>query len=143
MQGRERRLPKYQGNLLGSFYHRVKNGIHANHQPLASSASKGGGGPGEGPGDAVPLSFFCWAGVGDRELAEETGLARSAYMSSESALRTELLLEEALEAEETLLTLRDLADREKRGGQRLLTPPSSFQRHGELHTACTKEPAPF
>lgn len=29
-------------------------------------------------------------------------------MSSESALRTELLLEEALETEETLLTLRDL-----------------------------------
>lgn len=29
-------------------------------------------------------------------------------MSSESALRTELLLEEALEADETLLTLRDL-----------------------------------
>lgn len=56
----------------------------------------------------VPLPFFCCAGVGDRELAEETGLARSAYMSSESALRTELLLEEALETEETLLTLRDL-----------------------------------
>lgn len=52
--------------------------------------------------------FFCCAGVGDRELAEETGLAKSAYMSSESALRTELLLEEALETEETLLTLRDL-----------------------------------
>lgn len=29
-------------------------------------------------------------------------------MSSESALRTELLLEEALETDETLLTLRDL-----------------------------------
>ncbi len=58
-----------------------------------------------------PFSFFGWAGVGDRELAEETGLARSAYMSSESALRTELLLEVALETEETLLTLRDL-DRE-------------------------------
>lgn len=56
----------------------------------------------------VPLPFFCCAGVGDRELAEETGLAKSAYMSSESALRTELLLEEALETEETLLTLRDL-----------------------------------
>lgn len=56
----------------------------------------------------VPLPFFCCAGVGDRELAEDTGLARSAYMSSESALRTELLLEEALETEETLLTLRDL-----------------------------------
>lgn len=36
------------------------------------------------------------------------GLARSAYISSESALRTELLLEEALETEETLLTLSDL-----------------------------------
>lgn len=117
--------------------------VDPNHQPLASFASKEGGGPGEGPGDAVPLSFFCWAGVGDRELAEETGLARSAYMSSESALRTELLLEEALEAEETLLTLRDLAGREKRGGQRPLMPPSSFQRQGELHTACAKEPAPF
>lgn len=43
-----------------------------------------------------PFSFFD-AGVGDRELAEEIGLARSAYMSSESALRTELLLEEALD----------------------------------------------
>lgn len=52
--------------------------------------------------------FFCWAGVGERELAEDTGLARSAYMSSESALRTELLLDEALDTEETLLTLRDL-----------------------------------
>ena len=48
----------------------------------------------------VPLPFFCCAGVGDRELAEETGLARSAYMSSESALRTELLLEEALKETE-------------------------------------------
>lgn len=57
---------------------------------------------------SFPLSFFCCAGVGDRELAEDTGLARSAYISSESALRTELLLEEALETEETLLTLKDL-----------------------------------
>lgn len=85
------------------------------HRLLVSFADKGGVDPGEGPGDPVPLSFFCWAGVGDRELAEETGLARSAYMSSESALRTELLLEEALEADETLLTLRDLTGREKRG----------------------------
>lgn len=46
--------------------------------------------------------------MGERELAEDTGLARSAYMSSESALRTELLLDEALDTEETLLTLRDL-----------------------------------
>lgn len=56
----------------------------------------------------MPVPFFCWAGVGERELAEDTGLARSAYMSSESALRTELLLDEALDTEETLLTLRDL-----------------------------------
>lgn len=46
--------------------------------------------------------------MGDRELAEDTGLARSAYMSSESTLCTELLLEVALDTEETLLTLRDL-----------------------------------
>lgn len=58
-----------------------------------------------------PLSFLVWAGVGDRELADDTGLARSAYMSSESTLCTELLLEVALDTEETLLTLRDL-DRE-------------------------------
>lgn len=60
------------------------------------------------PAKQVPVPFFCWAGVGERELAEDTGLARSAYMSSESALRTELLLDEALDTEETLLTLRDL-----------------------------------
>lgn len=46
--------------------------------------------------------------MGERELAEDTGLARSAYMSSESALRAELLPEEAEETEDTLLTLRDL-----------------------------------
>lgn len=55
-----------------------------------------------------PRSFLVWAGVGDRELAEDTGLARSAYISSESTLCTELLLEVALDTEETLLTLRDL-----------------------------------
>lgn len=60
------------------------------------------------PPKQVAVPFFCWAGVGERELAEDTGLARSAYMSSESALRTELLLDEALDTEETLLTLRDL-----------------------------------
>lgn len=49
---------------------------------------------------------------GEGELAEDTGLARSAYMSSESALRTELLLEEADETDDTLLTLRDLDLRE-------------------------------
>lgn len=54
------------------------------------------------------LSLRAWPGVGERELAEDTGLARSAYMSSESALRRELLLEEAEDTEETLLTLRDL-----------------------------------
>lgn len=46
--------------------------------------------------------------MGERELAEDTGLARSAYMSSESALRTELLLDDADETDETLLTLKDL-----------------------------------
>lgn len=46
--------------------------------------------------------------MGERELADDTGLARSAYMSSESALRTELLLDDADDTDETLLTLRDL-----------------------------------
>ena len=47
--------------------------------------------------------------MGERELAEDTGLARSAYMSSESALRTELLVPDvAEETDDTLLTLRDL-----------------------------------
>lgn len=55
-----------------------------------------------------PRSFRGWFGVGDRELAEDTGLARSAYMSSESALRTELLLDDADETDDTLLTLSDL-----------------------------------
>lgn len=45
---------------------------------------------------------------GEWELAEDTGLARSAYMSSESALRMELLLEDADDTDDTLLTLRDL-----------------------------------
>lgn len=57
---------------------------------------------------AGPRSLRGWLGVGERELAEDTGLARSAYMSSESALRTELLLDDADETDETLLTLRDL-----------------------------------
>lgn len=52
--------------------------------------------------------------MGDRELAEDTGLARSAYMSSESALRTELLLDDADDTEDTLLTLRDLRREMKR-----------------------------
>lgn len=56
----------------------------------------------------VPLSFRGWAGVGERELAEDTGLAKSAYMSSESTLCAELLLDEPLDAEDTLLTLSDL-----------------------------------
>lgn len=51
--------------------------------------------------------------MGERELAEDTGLARSAYMSSEPTLCTELLLDVALDTEETLLTLRDL-DTQKR-----------------------------
>lgn len=54
------------------------------------------------------LSLRVWPGVGDWELAEDTGLARSAYISSESALRTELLLEEADDTDDTLLTDRDL-----------------------------------
>lgn len=48
-----------------------------------------------------------WLGVGEWELAEDTGLARSAYMSSESALRMELL-DDADDTDETLLTLSDL-----------------------------------
>ena len=56
----------------------------------------------------LPFSFLVWAGVGDRELAEDTGLARSAYMSSESTLCAELLLDVALDTEDTLLTLSDL-----------------------------------
>lgn len=47
-------------------------------------------------------------GVGEGELAEDTGLAKSAYMSSESALRTELLLDDADDTDDTLLTLSDL-----------------------------------
>ena len=43
--------------------------------------------------------------MGDRELAEDTGLARSAYMSSESTLCAELLLDVALDTEDTLLML--------------------------------------
>lgn len=57
---------------------------------------------------AGPRSLRARPGEGDWELAEDTGLARSAYMSSESALRTELLLEDAEETDDTLLTLRDL-----------------------------------
>lgn len=52
--------------------------------------------------------------MGERELAEDTGLARSAYMSSESALRAELLADDAEDTEDTLLTLSDL-DREGEG----------------------------
>lgn len=55
-----------------------------------------------------------WVGVGERELAEDTGLARSAYMSSESALRAELLCDVADDTEDTLLTLKDLG---RDGGQ--------------------------
>lgn len=46
--------------------------------------------------------------MGERELAEDTGLARSAYMSSESALRAELLPDDADDTDDTLLTLKDL-----------------------------------
>lgn len=57
-------------------------------------------------------------GVGERELAEDTGLARSAYMSSESALRPELLWDVADDTEDTLLTLKDLEGDRGRGKQR-------------------------
>lgn len=53
--------------------------------------------------------------MGERELAEDTGLARSAYMSSESALRAELLPDDAEDTEDTLLTLSDL-DTDGEGG---------------------------
>lgn len=56
--------------------------------------------------------------MGERELAEDTGLARSAYMSSESALRAELLPDDADDTDDTLLTLKDLGGDE---GQRLAT----------------------
>lgn len=46
--------------------------------------------------------------MGEWELADDTGLARSAYISSESALRTELLLDDTDDTDDTLLTLRDL-----------------------------------
>lgn len=75
----------------------------APHWPLFLSLPCGGrsrGGP--------PRSLRGWPGVGERELAEDTGLAKSAYMSSESALRTELLLDDADDTDDTLLTLRDL-----------------------------------
>lgn len=62
-----------------------------------------------GGGGAAPRSLRGGCpGVGERELADDTGLARSAYMSSESALRTELLLDDADDTDDTLLTLRDL-----------------------------------
>lgn len=56
--------------------------------------------------------------MGERELAEDTGLARSAYMSSESALRAELLPDDADDTDDTLLTLKDLGGDE---GRRLAT----------------------
>lgn len=56
----------------------------------------------------APRSLRGWLGVGEWELAEDTGLARSAYMSSESALRTELPLDDADDTDDTLLTLSDL-----------------------------------
>lgn len=73
--------------------------------PLSLSGSRSRGGARSRGG---PRSLRACPGVGERELAEETGLARSAYISSESALRTELLLEEADDTDETLLTDRDL-----------------------------------
>lgn len=65
--------------------------------------------------------------MGERELAEDTGLARSAYMSSESALRAELLPDEADDTDDTLLTLKDLdGDRRQskhQSGTSLVGPP--------------------
>lgn len=61
-----------------------------------------------------PRSLLGWLGVGERELAEDTGLARSAYMSSESALRAELLPDDADDTDDTLLTLKDLGGDEGR-----------------------------
>ena len=43
----------------------------------------------------------------DCELAEDPGLARLAYVSPESTLCTEHMLDEVLDVEETLLTFRD------------------------------------
>lgn len=56
--------------------------------------------------------------MGERELAEDTGLARSAYMSSESALCAELLPDDAEDTDDTLLTLKDLGGDD---GRRLAT----------------------
>lgn len=77
------------------------------HPPFRTSCLSSGDNT-QDTGAPLPFSFLVWAGVGDRELAEDTGLARSAYISSESTLCTELLLDVALDTEETLLTLRDL-----------------------------------
>ena len=66
-------------------------------------------------------------GVGERELAEDTGLARSAYMSSESALRAELLPDDADDTDDTLLTLNDLGGQDRpesgRGSGTAVAPP--------------------
>lgn len=70
-----------------------------------------------------PRSLLGWLGVGERELAEDTGLARSAYMSSESALRAELLPDDADDTDDTLLTLKDLD---------FLDPDREWERDGEL-----------
>lgn len=67
--------------------------------------------------------------MGERELAEDTGLARSAYMSSESALRAELLPDDADDTDDTLLTLSDL-DRE--GERRLRTGDAHSERSGTV-----------
>lgn len=68
--------------------------------------------------------------MGERELADDTGLARSAYMSSESALRTELLLDDADDTDETLLTLKDLKQFEKNGSSQLC------DRNGTCQNVC-------
>jgi len=69
--------------------------------------------------------------VGERELAEDTGLAKSAYMSSESALRTELLLDDADDSDDTLLTLRDLDFLDLRDPERDREPEEDRERELE------------
>lgn len=67
--------------------------------------------------------------MGERELAEDTGLAKSAYMSSESALRTELLLDDADDTDDTLLTLSDL--------QQETTGKQYTTQHAHMHRMIT------
>lgn len=87
----------------------------------------------------VPLSFRGWAGVGERELAEDTGLAKSAYMSSESTLCAELLLDEPLDAEDTLLTLSDLHTHTAPWPARPVATDRSLRGRAEPFYACCAE----